>query len=137
AARYAELLRQNPPDVCFMGVGENGHIAFNDPPVADFSDPETVKVVDLDDVCRAQQVNDGCFPTFDDVPERALTLTIPTLFSATHVVCTVPGSTKAEAVRRMLTGAISEACPASILRRHPSAKLFLDRDSAALLQPGA
>ncbi len=136
ADRYAELIRNNPPDVCFMGVGENGHIAFNDPAFADFDDPRTVKVVDLDGVCRTQQVNDGCFAQLSDVPLQALTLTIPALFSARHIVCTVPGAAKAAAVRRMLTGDIAEECPASILRRHRDARMYLDKDSAALLLGG-
>jgi len=113
-----------------MGIGENGHIAFNDPPVADFEDPKTVKVVELDAVCRQQQVNDGCFAALSDVPTHAMTLTIPTLFACSHLVCTVPAATKRDAVTRLLTEeTISTALPASILRRHPSAALFLDADS--------
>ena len=116
-----------------MGIGENGHIAFNDPPVADFADPKKIKRVALDDVCRMQQVHDGCFPTFDDVPKYALTLTVPTLMSARYLICTVPASTKANAVKAMLYGEYGEICPATALRRHSGARMFLDRDSAALV----
>jgi len=127
---YTELLNAAPIDICCMGIGENGHIAFNDPPVADFEDPKTVKVVELDAVCRQQQVNDGCFAALSDVPTHAMTLTIPTLFACSHLVCTVPAATKRNAVTRLLTEeTVSTALPASILRRHPSAALFLDADS--------
>lgn len=132
-ARYAALLEQYPVDVVVMGIGENGHIAFNDPPVADFADPKSVKPVALDEVCRNQQVHDGCFATLADVPTTAITLTVPTLLSGKHLFCIVPAATKAEAVRRTLQGEIGEACPATALRRHPSAKLYLDRQSSALL----
>lgn len=131
---YSRLITENPPDLVCMGIGENGHIAFNDPPVADFHDPEIIKAVELDDICRMQQVHDKCFPTFDDVPKYALTLTVPALMSASCLVCTVPGPTKAAAVKAMLTGPISEACPASILRRHENAVMFLDKESAAQLE---
>jgi glucosamine-6-phosphate deaminase len=114
-----------------MGIGENGHIAFNDPPVADFHDAKLVKKVALDDVCRMQQVHDGCFPTFDDVPKYALTLTVPALMSAKHLICTVPAPTKADAVKAMLEGEYGEICPATALRKHKDARMFLDRDSAA------
>ncbi len=128
---YSKRLRDNPPDVVCMGIGENGHIAFNDPPVADFHDPELVKKVALDDTCRMQQVHDGCFPTFDDVPKYALTLTVPALMSAKYLICTVPAPTKANAVKAMLEGEYGEVCPATALRRHKGATMFLDRDSAA------
>ena len=127
---YSELLKKNPPDVVCMGIGENGHIAFNDPPVADFSDPKIIKSVELDEICRNQQVHDGCFKTLADVPTHALTLTVPTLMSAKHLICTGPAPTKAEAVRAMLLGEYGEVCPATALRKHPSAKMFLDKDSA-------
>lgn len=130
---YTRLLEDNPPDVVCMGIGENGHIAFNDPPVADFQDPVRIKPVQLDEVCRMQQVHDGCFPTLDAVPRIALTLTIPALMQASHLICTVPGQTKAAAVRAMLTGPIDTSCPASILRCHAHAQMFLDADSAAQL----
>ena len=128
--KYAELLKANKPDVVCMGIGENGHIAFNDPPVADFNDPKLIKKVALDDVCRMQQVHDGCFPTFDDVPKYALTLTVPALMSAEYLICTVPASTKANAVKAMLEGEYGEVCPATALRKHKGAKMFLDKDSA-------
>ena len=131
--RYAALLREYPTDIVVMGIGENGHIAFNDPPVADFKDPKMVKPVPLDEVCRNQQVNDGCFAAIDDVPKTAITLTVPTLFAGDHLFCIVPAKTKANAVRDTLCGEIGEHCPATILRRHASAVLYLDSDSSALL----
>jgi glucosamine-6-phosphate deaminase len=131
--RYSALLREAPIDLVCLGIGENGHLAFNDPPVADFNDPAWVKPVELDHLCRQQQVHDGCFPSLDAVPLTALTLTIPALFSARAIVGAVPGPRKAAAVRDTLTGAISTACPASILRKHSNAALYLDRESAALL----
>ena len=134
--RYTELLKSNPTDIVIMGIGENGHIAFNDPWVADFSDTETVKVVELDHACRQQQVNDGCFRTLEDVPTHAITLTCPTLFSGKNLFCIVPAKTKAKAVKRTLCGDISEICPATILRKHESAVLYLDGDSSSLLQEG-
>lgn len=133
AERYAALLKDNPLDVCFMGVGENGHLAFNDPHVADFNDPYQVKVVELDEVCRLQQVRDKCFDTYEEVPPYALTATIPALLSAEEIFCVVPAQPKAQAVHNMLTGPVSESCPASILRTHPSARLYLDADSASEL----
>jgi 6-phosphogluconolactonase/Glucosamine-6-phosphate isomerase/deaminase len=131
--RYAELLIQYPTDVVFMGIGENTHLAFNDPHVAKFNDPRMVKVVDLDQACRQQQVNDGCFQQFNDVPTQALTLTIPALMKADHLFCMVPGKTKAEAIFHTLRSDISEQYPSTILRTHPSAVLFIDKDSAALI----
>lgn len=133
AERYGRLLDEHPADVVVMGIGENGHIAFNDPPVADFCDPKTVKAVKLDEICRQQQVNDGCFAKIDDVPTHALTLTVPALTRAPFLFCIVPASTKAWAVKETLTGSVDEHCPASILRTHDHAILYLDRDSAALL----
>lgn len=132
-AAYTKLLQDNPPDVVLMGIGENGHIAFNDPPVADFRDPKLIKAVELDQICRMQQVHDKCFETLDDVPKYALTLTVPALMSAKHLVCTVPAPTKAQAVKAMLTGPIGEVCPATALRNHADAVMFLDADSAALV----
>ena len=131
--RYSMLLADNPTDIVVMGIGENGHIAFNDPPVADFNDPKKVKPVQLDEICRQQQVNDGCFATINDVPKTAITLTCPTLFSGDHLFCIVPAPTKANAVKATVCGEISEACPATILRRHNSAVLYLDPDSSSLL----
>ncbi|NOU72758.1 glucosamine-6-phosphate deaminase [Paenibacillus sp. LMG 31458] len=127
--RYGELLLQAPIDIVCLGIGENGHIAFNDPPVADFNDPQVIKVVELDDACRQQQVNDGCFPSFEDVPTHALTLTIPALLSGSHLFCVVPGPTKRKAVERTLNGSISIECPSTILRKHPDCTLYVDRDS--------
>ena len=132
-AAYTKLLQDNPPDVVLMGIGENGHIAFNDPPVADFRDPKLIKAVALDEICRMQQVHDKCFTTLDDVPKYALTLTVPALMSAKHLVCTVPAPTKAQAVKAMLTGPVGEVCPATALRSHADAVMFLDADSAALV----
>jgi glucosamine-6-phosphate deaminase len=132
-ATYAALLAAQPIDLICLGIGENGHIAFNDPPVADFEDDVLVKPVTLDDACRRQQVNDGCFVTFADVPLRALTLTIPVFRRARRLSIHVPGSRKARAIRTTLQAPISTDCPASILRLHPNATLYLDRDSAAEL----
>lgn len=128
---YTRLLQEFPPDVVLMGIGENGHIAFNDPPVANFQDPLLVKRIRLDEICRMQQVHDGCFPTIDDVPRFAVTLTVPALMSAEYLICTVPAATKANAVKAMLTGEYGECCPATALRKHSNAKMFLDADSAA------
>ena len=132
-ARYSALLAQYPTDIVVMGIGENGHIAFNDPPVADFADPKAVKPVLLDEICRNQQVNDGCFATIDDVPKYAITLTVPTLFAGKNLFCIVPAKTKANAVKATICGEIGEACPATILRRHENAILYLDGDSSSLL----
>jgi glucosamine-6-phosphate deaminase len=131
--RYTALLREHPIDIVCMGIGENGHIAFNDPPVADFEDREMVKVVELDQMCRQQQVNDGCFGSINDVPRQAITLTVPALLSARQLFVVVPGPRKAQAVFEALRGPVSTACPASILRTHASVTLFLDKDSSALL----
>ncbi|HOG47970.1 MAG TPA: glucosamine-6-phosphate deaminase [Anaerolineae bacterium] len=129
--RYAALLTAYPADVVCAGIGENGHLAFNDPPVADFADPALVKVVALDLASRRQQVNDGCFATLAQVPTHAVTLTIPALMRGAAIHCVVPGPSKAVAVRAALTGGIDTACPASVLRRHPGAVLYLDVASAA------
>jgi len=131
--RYGKLLTDHKPDIVVMGIGENGHIAFNDPPVADFNDPKAVKVVDLDPVCIQQQVNDGCFARVEDVPTRAMTITVPTLVAPDNLFCIVPAPTKANAVKKMLTGPIDESCPASILRTRENAVMYLDADSSALL----
>jgi glucosamine-6-phosphate deaminase len=134
--RYAALLKKHPLDIACIGIGENGHLAFNDPPFADFHDPLLAKIVELDATSRKQQVHDGCFQTLEDVPEKAITLTIPVILSAAFIYCIVPGPTKAEAVRRAIQGPISTSCPASILRTHSDAILFLDEDSARLLGAG-
>jgi glucosamine-6-phosphate deaminase len=133
AERYAELLKANPVDIVVLGIGENGHIAFNDPPFADFNDPKLVKSVKLDEVCRNQQVNDGCFATIDDVPTHALTLTVPALMSGKELYCIVPAKTKAWAVNESVNGEITPVCPASVLRTHKCATLYLDPDSSSLL----
>ena len=133
AERYGELLKENPTDIVVMGIGENGHIAFNDPPVADFCDKRTVKPVKLDEVCRQQQVNDGCFKSIDKVPTHAMTLTVPTLVRAPYLFCIVPAPTKAKAVYETINGSIDEHCPASILRTHENAILYLDNESSQLL----
>lgn len=130
AADYAVKLNAAPIDLVCCGIGVNGHLAFNDPP-ADFDDPLTVKIVELDAQCRQQQVNDGCFAAIGDVPTHALTMTIPALLAGVAVFCTVPGAAKKEAVRRALLGSIDPMCPASALRRHPRCAMYLDRDSAA------
>jgi glucosamine-6-phosphate deaminase len=131
-ANYAALLARKPPDFAALGIGENGHLAFIDPPVCDFNDPAAVKIVELEEACRRQQVNDGCFATLTEVPQRALTLTIPTIMARPKLFVIVPGPRKAEAVRRAINGPITTACPASILRLHRDAQLFLDREAAAL-----
>ncbi len=131
--RYGALLQENPADIVFMGIGENGHIAFNDPGAADFHDREIIKIVELDHACRQQQVNDGCFPSLADVPSCAFTVTIPALLRAEKIFCIVPGVRKAAAVKQTLEGPISETCPASILRTKKDAFLYLDQDSAGML----
>lgn len=131
--RYAALLQGIQVDIVCMGIGENGHIAFNDPPVADFNDPLTIKKVALDETCRLQQVHDGCFARIEEVPRYAVTLTVPTMFRARYIFCIVPAPTKANAVRATVCGPVSEQCPASILRTHEHAILYTDSDSAALL----
>lgn len=131
--RYEALLAKAPIDLICMGVGENGHIAFNDPPVADFDDPVLVKQVELDRACREQQVSDGCFPDFDAVPRLALSLTVPVFRRAKRLSIHVPGARKARAARATMNGPISAECPASILRLHPHATLYLDEESAGML----
>ena len=130
---YAKVLEENPFDIMCLGIGENGHIAFNDPGVADFNDPLRIKLAKLDDTCRMQQVHDGCFPTFDDVPEYAYTLTVPQMISAKYMFCVVPAATKADAVYNTLNLEITDQCPATILRTHENAILYCDADSAAKL----
>lgn len=127
--RYAALVSEQPVDIVCLGIGENGHIAFNDPPVADFNGLEIIKVVELDHACRQQQVNDGCFSSLEEVPRQALTLTVPTLMSGNYLYCVVPGKTKQKAVSEMLNGPVSIECPASILRTHPNCWAYLDTES--------
>lgn len=132
--RYQNLLTQYSPDIVCLGIGENGHLAFNDPPVADFNDDKLVKQVELDETCRRQQVNDGCFKTIDEVPTHALTLTIPALMSAGYLSVVVPGPAKAQAVYNTLHQPIEELYPSTILRRHTNAVLYLDKDSDKFLK---
>jgi glucosamine-6-phosphate deaminase len=127
--RYSHLLEMNAPDIICMGIGENTHLAFNDPHVAKFNDHSAVKTVKLDAQCRQQQVNDGCFNKLSDVPEEAVTLTIPTLMQGRNIFCMVPGPTKALAISHTLKQDISEKYPSTILRNHSSAILFVDHDS--------
>ena len=125
-ARYTRILQQYPVDVVCLGIGENGHIAFNDPWVAEFQDQEAVKVVQLDEMCRNQQVNDGCFATIDDVPTHAITLSIPIMMKAARLFVIVPTALKAEAIGKIYNGEITQSCPASILRTHKAATLYTD-----------
>ena len=131
--RYASLLKKMPTDIVFLGIGENGHLAFNDPHVAFFDDPLTVKTVDLDPVCIQQQVNDGCFSRIEDVPTRAYTITIPELLFVKKLFAIVPTIAKANAIKGTCDGPIVSACPASILRTHRDCTLYVDRDSASLI----
>ncbi|MFP4978694.1 glucosamine-6-phosphate deaminase [Paenibacillus sp. CN-4] len=130
--RYAELLNERPIDIVCLGIGENGHIAFNDPPVADFADPYPVKKVELDEACRRQQVNDGCFAEIGGVPTHALTLTVPALMAGRRLYAIVPGASKRAALHAALHGPVTTACPASILRTHPGITLFTDREAYGL-----
>jgi glucosamine-6-phosphate deaminase len=132
--RYAGLLRRHPLDLCCLGIGENGHLAFNDPPVADFDDPLDMKVVELDRDCRLQQVHEGHFPGIEAVPNLAITATIPALLRADTVLAIVPEARKAEPVRAAIAGPLSTACPASILRTRENVMLHLDPGSASLLE---
>lgn len=131
--RYSTLLKENPADIVCLGIGENGHIAFNDPWVADFEDPALVKIVPLDPVCRQQQVNDGCFATLDAVPTHAMTLTIPALAACKHMFCTVPAKSKAWAVEQTVKAEISKEIPATVMRRHADATLYCDPDSGKMI----
>lgn len=132
--RYSQLLKDYPLDIACIGIGENGHIAFNDPHVADFNDKNLVKMVKLDNKCKKQQVRDGCFESFELVPQYALSLTIPAILSAKYIYCVVPGVSKGKAVRNTIEGCINERCPASILRTHTNSILYLDKDSAQFLK---
>ena len=128
--RYAKLLGKAPIDLVLLGVGTNGHLAFNDPP-ANLEDPDVVKVVTLDRMCREQQVLDGCFEAFDDVPDQAITLTVPALLAGHELFCCVPGQHKSTAVQAMLESPVSGECPATALRNHPRCTLYLDLDSSS------
>ncbi|MBI1388407.1 MAG: glucosamine-6-phosphate deaminase [bacterium] len=132
-ARYTRLLLADEIDLACIGIGENGHIAFNDPPVADFHDPLMVKVVELDEACRKQQLGEGWFPTMDDVPTHALTQTVPAILRAERVSCVVPDERKARAVHDALKGPIETLCPASSLRTHARVRIWLDEPAASLL----
>ena len=132
--RYEKLLRENPADLCALGIGENGHLAFIDPPWCDFNDPAAVRAVELDEVSRNQQVHDGGFARLEDVPRTAFSLTIPFIMGVPRAAAIVPGSAKRAAIGAALDGPVTTACPASILRRHPNATLFLDEESAALVE---
>jgi glucosamine-6-phosphate deaminase len=133
--RYADLLNEREIDLACIGIGENGHIAFNDPPVANFDDPRWVKVVELDDACREQQFREGAFPDVDSVPRQAITLTIPAIMRAKVIHCVVPGAVKEIAAWKTLHAEISTRCPATILRHHPEVQLYLDAESAKLFYP--
>jgi len=131
--RYAALLQSAPIDLGFLGIGNNGHLAFNDPPVAHFEDPYPVKIVKLDPICRQQQVDQGHFPNIHAMPQYALTISIPQLCASQKLLCLASGKHKAAIVRRMLTGQVEPGCPASILRQHSHALLLLDPEAASLL----
>jgi glucosamine-6-phosphate deaminase len=134
-ARYGELLSSGGIDLALIGIGENGHLAFNDPHVADFDDPLVVKAVEIDDMSRRQQVRDGAFPTFEDVPRLAMTVTMSAILASRAISVVVPGAQKAAAVAATLQGPIGTACPASGLRRHPDAVLFVDEAAISGLVP--
>jgi glucosamine-6-phosphate deaminase len=131
---YAQKLSLAEPKLCLLGIGENGHLAFNDPSEANFNDPQAIKVVTLEHACRRQQVSEGWFASLEEVPKQALTLTIPTLFRVPKLIVSVPGIRKAEAVRRTLEEPIATDCPSTLLRTHPDVTLYLDVDSAAELK---
>jgi glucosamine-6-phosphate deaminase len=130
---YIKAMQLADPQLCLLGIGENGHIAFNDPAEADFNDPLPMKVVELDQVCRQQQAAEGWFPSWQEAPERALTLTIPTVFRIPKLIASVPGPRKAQVIRRTLQDPISTDCPSTLLRTHPDVTIYLDTDSAAEL----
>jgi glucosamine-6-phosphate deaminase len=131
--KYANLLRQYNPQLCLLGIGENGHLAFNDPAEADFEDPLDIKIVSLDTECRQQQVNEGWFPNLAAVPTQAITLTIPTLLRVHRLIASVPGERKAQIIHRTLTEEISTRCPATIMRKHPNTTVYLDPASSTEL----
>ena len=136
ADRYGQLLGQAPIDLIALGIGENGHIAFNDPPIANFNDPVNAKVVEIDQICRQQQVNDGCFPDLASVPKLAISITMPVFSRALSLSCVVPGKRKADAIKNTLTSPIGTHCPATLLRNHQNVKLFIDTDSASQIPVG-
>jgi len=130
---YSKKLTANPPQLCLLGIGENGHLAFNDPSVADFVDPLNVKVVELDTICKQQQAAEGWFESFQQVPDQAISLTIPMIFRVPKLIVSVPGGRKAEIILRTIEEPITTECPSTILRTHPDATIYLDPDSAAYL----
>lgn len=132
-AGVTAAIRKAPIDIAFVGIGENGHLAFNDPP-ANFETEAAFLVVDLDEACRRQQLGEGWFNTLDEVPRRAISMTIPEILKAEEILCIVPDTRKAQAVEKCLEGEVSPLAPASILRTHPNTWVYLDRDSAALLK---
>ena len=131
-ARTSAEIRKAPIDIAFVGVGENGHLAFNDPP-ADFDTEEAYIVVDLNEACRRQQLGEGWFPTLADVPRQAISMTIHQIMKAEHVLCIAPDARKASAIKACFNGEVSSTAPASILQRHPNATIYLDKESSALL----
>jgi glucosamine-6-phosphate deaminase len=137
AHEYVQELDRSAPALCLLGIGENGHLAFNDPGEADFHDPKLMRIVTLDDMCRQQQVAEGWFPSREDVPKQALTLTIPALMRVPKLIASVPGVRKAAIVRRTLEEPISTECPSTILRTHPDVTIYLDKDSAGELNTAA
>jgi glucosamine-6-phosphate deaminase len=134
--RVGDIIRKHPIDVAFVGIGENGHLAFNDPP-ADFEAEQPYLVVELDDACRRQQLGEGWFPTFDDVPKQAISMSVRQIMKSRAIICTVPDERKAEAVRNSVEGKVSPKVPASILQRHGQCTLYLDQPAALLLQKSA
>jgi glucosamine-6-phosphate deaminase len=133
--RYSSLLLESPVDLAFVGIGENGHIAFNDPHVADFRDPLMIKRVSLDEACRRQQVGEGHFPDITRMPQEAISVTCTGLFRAKQWICCVPDRRKAQAIKGSLEGPVSTSCPGSLVQEHPDTALFLDAESASLLSP--
>jgi glucosamine-6-phosphate deaminase len=132
--RLGALITAHPIDIAFVGIGENGHLAFNDPP-ADFETQEPYIVVELDEACRRQQLGEGWFKTLEDVPRRAISMSVAQVLKARRIFCIVPDARKAKAVKASVTGGVSPDRPASALQRHPATTLYLDPDSAALLNP--
>jgi len=132
--RLGQLILEHPIDVCLCGIGENGHLAFNDPP-ADFETTSPYIVVALDEACRNQQFGEGWFPTLDDVPKQAISMSIHQIMQSAHIICSVPDERKAKAVKDCLENEVSPLYPASILQQHPSCSLYLDKQSSCLLQP--
>jgi glucosamine-6-phosphate deaminase len=130
----SQALRASPVDVAFVGIGENGHLAFNDPP-ANFETEDPYIVVELDEACRRQQLGEGWFPTLADVPKRALSMSVRQILKARKILCIVPDARKAKAVKACFDGEITPLAPASILRTHPDTTVYLDQYSAALLNP--